>query len=185
MTVLTIEKKWVIVDTNVISNTLSMGSAAPIFDVVNSCIGEFTPVITPLIRFEFLRKSNSKEEFEDFRRHLSEKYVEIELINDDDQFDTVNFGSECAVVGRFASKNHGSHIEMTDYMHHGLLRRYPKSFYMLTFDNNDFAEPIFNILCHQSVKVSDSILVWSLRNFNQEAFHKYYEIFKKVNIRKK
>jgi len=171
---ITRDRKWVIVDTNVISHILTIGSEVPIFQPVAKRIGTFTPTITPLIRAEFLRKSKSKAEFEKFKQHLNDKFAEINLSNPDDQYDIFNFAGECAVVCRFANKGHAGHIELTDYVHHGLMRHFYKNLYILTFDNNDFPQPIFNILCHESIEVGEQLMIWSLRKFNRGNFSNYF-----------
>ncbi len=55
-------------------------------------------------------------------------------------------------------------------MHHGLLRRYPQSFYILTFDNNDFPSPVFETVSHGSSEVGKQIEAWSLKKINKNKF---------------
>ncbi len=80
MSQLTINRRWVIIDTCAISKMLELDdkSATQILNTIKDNIGDFTPVITWLIRFEFLRKSKSKTELEKFNIYLNHHYVEIE-----------------------------------------------------------------------------------------------------------
>lgn len=176
-----IGKNWVIFDTCVVSKILTIGDATPIVSSILKKIGVFAPVITPLIRFEFLRKANSKNEFEEFREYLNQNYTEIDLTSEEDRFDIYHLSSDLACVCRYAIPNHYKHIEMTDFIHGGLLRRYPKNLFLLTFDINDFPEPIFKLLHHESIKVNKNLEIWALYKFNKEGFDDLYKKFKKIS----
>lgn len=180
MSALSIGNKWVIVDTCIISRVQDLPdtSGAQIFERVKETIGDFSPVITWLIRFEFLRKSETKSELEQFSNYIQERYKEIEIKNDDDEYDIVKLASECAVVCWRYKKSHARNISLPDYVHHGLLRRYPQSFFILTFDSNDFPSPVFEIVCQSSVKVGNGRETWVLKKINKDVFDKYYDEFK-------
>lgn len=173
-----IEKNWVVFDTCSLSKIMLLEDATPIMSSILNKINKFTPVITPLIRFEFLRLAKSKAELEKFKFYLASEYVEIDLKSDNDRFDLYQLSAEVACIYRYVKKDHYKHIGLADFIHGGLLRRYPKNLFLLTFDINDFPEPIFQILHHESIKVSKSIEVWALLKFNKEEFGNFYERFK-------
>ncbi|NQV12736.1 MAG: hypothetical protein HQ530_00335 [Parcubacteria group bacterium] len=175
---ISLEKNWVLFDTCSISKISVIGDATKILSAVQSRIGSFTPAITSLIRFEYLRQSKSKDEFEGFRDYLNDTYTEIDLYSKEDLFDIYNLSSELACVCRFVSSNHYKHISMVDFVHGGLLRRYPRNLFLLTFDINDFLTPIFKLVHHESIEVNGKLEIWALYSFDQNEFHKYIDIFK-------
>ena len=179
MTSPTIDKKWVIFDTCTLSKLSILGDATPVIIPILKQIGSFTPVITPLVRFEYLRQAKFKDELESFKKYLALEYVELGLSSKDDRFDIYQLSSEVACVCRLINHEHHKHIQLTDYIHGGLLRRYPKNLFLLTFDINDFPEPIFEIVHHKSIKIGKQLEIWALFKFNKERFSEKYEHFKK------
>jgi len=173
------EKKWVIFDTCAISKILTLGDAIPIISLILKKIGSFTPVVTPLVRFEFLRKANTKNELEKFRKYLIDHYAEIDLISKKDRFSIFQLSSEIGCIYKHARPDHGKHIEAVDCIHGGLLRRYPRNLFLLTFDINDFPEPIFKIVHHQSIRINNKLEIWILVRFNKNGFDRLYSNFKK------
>ena len=175
-----IGKNWVIFDTCSISKITIIGNATPIISPILDKIGSFTPVITSLIRLEYLRKANSKNELEKFKEYLSLNYSEINLSSREDRYDIYQLSSEIACVCKYIRPDHYKHIQITDFIHGGLLRRYPQNLFLLTFDINDFSEPIFKILHHESIKINKNLEIWALYRFNKEGFDNLYEKFKKA-----
>lgn len=171
-------KNWVIFDTCAVSKIVILDKATPILTSIRDKIGEFTAVITPVIRFEFLRSSNSKEEFEKFKNYLLSNYIEIDLKSEEDRFDIYNLSSELACIYRYVIKQHYKNIGIADFVHAGLLRRYPSNLYLLTFDIHDFPEPIFETVHHESIKVNNSLEIWMLCKFNKAGFASLYQTFK-------
>ncbi len=176
---ISIEKNWIIFDTCTVSKISIIGNATSIIESISNQIGPFTAVITPLVRFEFLRKANSKSEFEKFRDYLTKTYTEIDLVSKEDRYDIHRLSSELACVCRYAIPNHYKHIDMTDFIHGGLLRRYPRNLFLLTFDINDFPDPIFELLHHESIKINKNLEIWALYKFNKGGFDNLYNKFKK------
>jgi len=178
MTGPSIDKKWVIFDTCAVSKITILENATPILSSILSKIGSFTPTITPLVRFEYLRKANSKKEFEKFKEYLALEYVEIDLSSKEDRYSIYQLSSEIACICKYIRPDHYKHIQITDFIHGGLLRRYPKNFFLLTFDINDFPEPIFEIVHHESVKINKNLEIWALYKFNKNEFDIIYKRFK-------
>lgn len=174
---ISLERRWVIFDTCAVSRISILGNASEILSAIMKRIGSFTPAVTPLVRFEYLRQANSKEEFEKFKTYLEMTYTEIDLSSKSDKFSIYQLSSELACVCKYANLQHYKHIGPVDYIHGGLLRRYPKNVYMLTFDIKDFPEPIFQHEHHASIKINRDLQIWALVKFNDEGFKELYGKF--------
>ncbi len=102
---------WILFDTCTISKFSEIGDVSDIINDIQDRVGPFTPVITKLVRLEYLRKANNSQELEEFKSYLETNYSEIKLNNPDDRFDILDMASELACICRYADRSHAVHAD--------------------------------------------------------------------------
>jgi len=104
-------------------------------------------------------------------------FIEIELNTEYDIYNFFELSAELSIIYRYENKQHGKHIGGIDCVHGGLLRRYPKNLFLLTFDVNDFPYPLFNNICCDCVQIGKQLENWKLCNFNKDRFSELYKFY--------
>lgn len=170
-----LKNKHILLDTNILINAAKYKEHFKSF-FEELADNEVQSVIDYGIKFEFLRSSNTQERREDKKRYLDLILGKdrMELFVDSGMIDSA---IELANIYSRKIKGANKQFSFTDCVIAAQMKKYQKSLYLATLDNDDFPLCIFDRVEIYTIDTNDKILNIGIYLFNKLKFQKCIKEF--------
>ncbi len=172
------KNKHILLDTNILINAAKYKEYFKSF-FEELADNEVQSVIDYGIKFEFLRSSNTQERREDKKRYLDlilgKDRMEL-LVNSE----IIDSAIELANIYSRKIKGADKQFSFTDCVIAAQMKRYQKSLYLATLDNNDFPLYIFNRVDIYTIDTENEILNIGIYSFNDSKYQRCKREFLKI-----